>query len=143
LIQTYWVCKGFLNLNRKSLFERLDQGHFWLSKTPDVPGSKSWLTTKPRMVSCVKLNTRTKPVQTVWFFKTHLTTISDNAKRESASIINERMKSIAGSGAVILTGDFNTKACTEIYRLFLTNKAGLYPSDHFPVKAVLEINLAE
>ena len=77
---------------RKSLFERLDEGHFWLSKTPDVPWSKSWFTTKPRMVSWVKLNTRTKPVQTIWFFNTHLTTISITAKRKSASIIHERMK---------------------------------------------------
>lgn len=186
---------------RKLLFERLEEGHFWLSETPDIRGSKSWFTTKPRMVSWVKLNTRTEPVQTICFFTTHLTTVSDKAKRESANIIHERMKSIAGSGGVILTGDFNTKAFTEIYKLFLsgpdgkgvklidvysavhphsggnektyhglfggifhrridwilstrhfkpiaaaidkTNKAGLYPSDHFPVKAVLEINLAQ
>src|SRR5688572_30355099 len=40
---------------RKDRFEKLDAGHFWLSETPEVPGSKSWDTALTRMTTWVKL----------------------------------------------------------------------------------------
>src|SRR5262245_22981941 len=33
---------------KRSRFEKLDGGHFWLSETPDQPGSKSWDTSLTR-----------------------------------------------------------------------------------------------
>jgi len=32
-------------------FELVDSGHYWLSETPEVAGSKSWDSSLPRMVS--------------------------------------------------------------------------------------------
>ena len=40
---------------RADRFERLDDGHFWLSEQPDQPGSKSWDTALTRMATWVKL----------------------------------------------------------------------------------------
>ena len=40
---------------KRDRFEKLDSGHFWLSETPDVPGSKSWGAWSTRMCTWVKL----------------------------------------------------------------------------------------
>ena len=39
---------------KKSEFDILDSGTFWLSETPDVPGSKSWKTACTRIVTWAK-----------------------------------------------------------------------------------------
>ena len=36
---------------RKARFQMYDSGNFWLSETPDVPGSMSWNVSLPRMVT--------------------------------------------------------------------------------------------
>src|SRR5687767_10854722 len=40
---------------RKERFDVIASGHFWLSETPDVIGSKSWDTSLPRMVTWADL----------------------------------------------------------------------------------------
>ena len=118
---------------KASRFEKLDEGHFWLSETPDVPGSKDWFTFRPRMTSWVKLRTRTEPPRTVVFFNCHVSPTSIHAKRESARIIRERIREIAGGGPAILVGDFNTAADTETQRRFLAGAEpdGLRLADAF------------
>ena len=46
------MCGLFFRTDR---FIKLDQGHFWLSETPDKPGSKSWGSSYRRMVTWAKL----------------------------------------------------------------------------------------
>ena len=43
---------------KRGRFEKIDGGHFWLSQTPDQPGSISWDSALPRMVTWVKLRDR-------------------------------------------------------------------------------------
>lgn len=38
---------------RSSRFEAMDSGTFWISETPGVPGSKSWDSAMPRIVTWV------------------------------------------------------------------------------------------
>ena len=40
---------------RRSRFDKLIEGHFWLSEKRDQPGSQSWDTSLPRMVTWLKL----------------------------------------------------------------------------------------
>ena len=42
-------------LFRNSRFQKLIEGHFWLSETPDQPGSKGWDSSYPRMATWLKL----------------------------------------------------------------------------------------
>ena len=42
----------------KERFEHLQSGHFWLSDTPDVPGSATFGNKIPRMVTWVRLRER-------------------------------------------------------------------------------------
>ena len=49
------MCGVFFKTAR---FELLDGGHFWLSTTPEKPGSRGWGAIFPRMVTWVKLRPR-------------------------------------------------------------------------------------
>jgi endonuclease/exonuclease/phosphatase family metal-dependent hydrolase len=55
---------------RRSRFEKLDAGHFWMSRHPDRPGTSSWGALAPRMASWVKLRHRSDG-QVVYVFNTH------------------------------------------------------------------------
>lgn len=84
----------------------IDEGTFWLSKTPDVV-SKDWDAALPRICSYAqyKINDSGK---TFWFFNAHFDHIGKLARANSASLIVEKIKEIAGpTSPVILSGDFN------------------------------------
>jgi endonuclease/exonuclease/phosphatase family metal-dependent hydrolase len=92
---------------RRDRFDLLEQGTFWLSETPDVPGSRSWDAAFPRIVTWGKF--RHKDSGAVFFlFNTHFDHMGKTAREMSAKILTERAAKIAGSDPVIVTGDFNT-----------------------------------
>jgi endonuclease/exonuclease/phosphatase family metal-dependent hydrolase len=94
---------------RKDSFELLDQGHFWLSTTPDQPGSKSWDTSLPRLVSWAKLKPKHHDTPALLFANTHFDHRGKQARLESAKLIHTRLQSLADPDTpIILTGDFNT-----------------------------------
>ena len=102
---------------RKDRFKRLDGGHFWLSETPEVPGSKSWDSSLPRMVTWLKLEDQQAQSQSpIWFFNTHFDHRGPQARIESAKLIHNRLAEIGGSAAVILTGDFNSPEGSKPYQ---------------------------
>ncbi len=93
---------------RKDRFEELEHGHFWLSETPDVIGSKSWDSSLPRMVTWVCLRDRLQPdAPPITFFNTHFDHVGTTARLESARLLRTRIAAAAQSGPAIVTGDFN------------------------------------
>lgn len=93
---------------RRARFEKLDGGHFWLSETPDVVGSKSWDSSLPRMVTWVKLRERTLPnAPTILFFNTHFDHRGPTARLESSKLIRRKITELGKDSRIILTGDFN------------------------------------
>lgn len=89
-------------------FQVAESGTFWLSLTPEVPGSKSWDAAITRIVTWGKfrdLQTR----RTFFVFNTHFDHIGKTARTESARLILQRMKAYAQGAPVILMGDFNSK----------------------------------
>ena len=93
---------------REERFEEVEQGHFWLSETPEVIGSKSWDSSLPRMVTWVRLRDRRQPdASPITFFNTHFDHMGGTARLESARLLRKRIAAAAQSGAVIVTGDFN------------------------------------
>ena len=104
---------------KRSRFEKLDGGHFWLSETPDVPGSKSWDTSLTRMVSWVKLRDKLQPkAKPIMFFNTHFDHRGEQARVESAKLIRRKVEEAAKSCRVIVTGDFNAGEDNPAYRAF-------------------------
>jgi endonuclease/exonuclease/phosphatase family metal-dependent hydrolase len=186
-------------LFRRTRFEKLRDGHFWLSQTPDVIGSKGWDADLPRIVTWVELRDLANDRRPLLLVNTHFDHIGREARLESAKLLRRRMIELAGDReAVIVTGDFNARPDSPPYqemlgpsdsslrlidsfreahpqptsrqfsvhgftgensapvridwvlrsRHFLTLSAeidrnsenGRYPSDHFPVEAILRWN---
>ena len=93
---------------RRDRFEKLDGGHFWLSETPDVVGSKSWDSSLPRMATWVKLRDRKHPdAPTILFVNTHFDHMGKTARLESARLIRRKLIELGKDCRLILTGDFN------------------------------------
>ncbi len=111
---------------KRSRFEKLDSGHFWLSETPDKAGSKSWDTSLPRMVTWVKLRDRKqRSARPIAFFNTHFDHRGREARLESSRLIRRRVLAVVASGPVIVTGDFNTGEATEPYLALFDVEGGV------------------
>jgi endonuclease/exonuclease/phosphatase family metal-dependent hydrolase len=179
---------------RPERFEVDETSTFWLSETPDVPGSRSWESVCTRICTWGRFRDRLTD-SCFTLFNTHLDHRSKAAQLNGMKLILKRIKIIAPEGAVILSGDFNVfpdspviamidaimhnvwdisltpvegprytynafKYCDEppashpgpidyIYvnssvrvqgvRVLNDSEHGLYPSDHFPVLACLNI----
>lgn len=102
---------------RRDRFEKLDEGHFWLSETPDVPGSKGWDAPLARMASWVRLRDRATH-RALRFLNTHLEWEGVRARQESASLLRAHLDDLtrlAPAEPAILTGDFNDDEASETY----------------------------
>jgi endonuclease/exonuclease/phosphatase family metal-dependent hydrolase len=89
-------------------FERIDDGHFWLSETPDEPGSRGWDAKLPRMATWVRLKEREGSRRTLLFVNTHFDHIGRQARLESAKLVRVRVeKRQEGGEPLVLVGDFN------------------------------------
>jgi len=84
-------------------------GNFWLSETPDVPGSQSWATHCTRMVTWAAFR-HVESGRRFFFFNTHFDHGSAEARDKSAGLLLERIAELAGDDPVIVTGDFNAPA---------------------------------
>lgn len=99
-------------LYRKDLLRPLDMGHFWLSETPDTPGSMSWSTACTRMVTWLRFEHVPSGVQFT-FYNTHLDHRSSMARLEGARLIAARLEELAPEEPIVLTGDFNCAGGTS------------------------------
>jgi endonuclease/exonuclease/phosphatase family metal-dependent hydrolase len=108
---------------RRERFEIIDEGHFWLSKTPDVPGSKDWDAAITRMVTWLKLRDR-KNDKSFYVFNTHFDHRGAQARLESGTLIRNQIRKIAGNEALLLTGDFNCRDDSEPYAEIVAEKNG-------------------
>jgi endonuclease/exonuclease/phosphatase family metal-dependent hydrolase len=176
---------------RTDRFEKLGEGHFWLSETPDKPGSKGWDAALPRVASWVKLRDKATKRE-LTYLNTHFDHRGRKSRLESAKLIRKQLGTLASDSPVVVTGDFNSGEGSEPYEALVdgnnpklidayrevhptrakdegtfhgfkggrtaaridwvlhtgqlaataaaidhTSRAGRYPSDHFPVTAVL------
>jgi creatinine amidohydrolase len=108
---------------RADKLNALDQGHFWISETPDVPGSRSWGTSCTRMATWVRLESK----EGVKFLhiNTHLDHVSEEARVQGAQLLARQMPILSQGAPAILTGDFNAGGGTSEAWKVLTEKCGL------------------
>ncbi|MFZ5758173.1 MAG: endonuclease/exonuclease/phosphatase family protein [Thermodesulfobacteriota bacterium] len=109
-------------LFRRSAFRLLDSGCFWLSETPDVPGSKGWDSDYPRTVSWVRLACRFAEAE-LTYVNTHFD-YKPQAIEEDARCLRQWLDRVGRQTPLIVTGDFNAGKDSEAYRL-LTGKGRL------------------
>jgi endonuclease/exonuclease/phosphatase family metal-dependent hydrolase len=96
----------------------LDSGNFWLSDTPDVPGSDSWGTPYPRMVTWARFQ-RKADGRTFVMFDTHLPyrEQDDAAREKGAALILKRIAGLPPDEPFVLTGDFNTTPDSKVHAM--------------------------
>ncbi len=103
---------------RRDRFTRVAGGTFWLSTTPDVPGSKSWDAALPRICTWVRLRETTSGRELV-FANTHFDHRGQVARREAARVLSERLGPVASGIPAVLTGDFNISEETPAFRVLV------------------------
>ena len=110
---------------RKSRFELVDSGFYWLSETPDVAGSKSWDSSLPRMASWVQLRDRKANNAEFVFINTHFDHRGQTARLESARLIRRHVEKLQQQNIpVVVVGDFNTNEDGKPYQALLNGSDG-------------------
>ncbi len=104
-------------------FELLASSHFWLSETPEIAGSKSWGALLPRIVTWLQLKDKANGY-IFYVFNTHFSHVSAFARNESAILLLNKIKTIAGKAPVILMGDFNAQPAERMYTTLTDNWEG-------------------
>jgi endonuclease/exonuclease/phosphatase family metal-dependent hydrolase len=94
---------------RKDRFTRTDAGTFWLSATPEKPGTSFYTVpgAVPRIASWVRLHDN-QSGRELLVLNTHFDHISSGARRKSAALIRQRLSKLAEGIPAIVMGDFNT-----------------------------------
>ncbi len=100
---------------KKDKFKLLKRGDFWLSQTPDQPG-KGWdATCCNRICSWVQLqDIASKKI--FYFFNVHFDHQGVIARIESAKLMIEKIKTIAGNTPAVFTGDLNGGRNSDCYK---------------------------
>lgn len=87
----------------------LKWGTYWLSETPDVPGSKGWDAMYPRTATWALLQDR-KSGRKFYFVNTHLDHKGVEARKNSLALIVNKIAAMNPDGfPMVLTGDFNIR----------------------------------
>lgn len=107
---------------KKEKFEVLSQKTFWLSETPEIPGSKSWDAAITRVVTYAVFKDKDTGKKFL-YANTHFDHVGKEARKNSAELIKTYIAGfIAGTGKlpVIVSGDFNSMPADAPY-LTITN----------------------
>lgn len=97
-------------LYKKDKFDVIDQNTFWLSETPDVPGSKSWDAAITRVASWAILKDKKTKAEFL-VINTHFDHMGKEARKNSAALLKQKAVTLNKKKLpVIITGDFN---CTR------------------------------
>ncbi|MFD2540419.1 endonuclease/exonuclease/phosphatase family protein [Sphingobacterium chuzhouense] len=121
----------------KQRFKLIKDGTFWLSDTDKEKPNKGWDAALPRICTWGVFEDNQNSKQFI-FMNTHFDHIGVEARRESAKLILEKAKELAGDLPIILTGDFNVDETNEAY--FTLAKSGIVRDAHELAKMVYEPN---
>ena len=99
-------------------FEMLDSGTFWLSETPDEPGTLGWDGACKRIATWAVLRERQSGIELL-AVNTHLDHVGEIARHEGILLLSERIETLREGRAVVLTGDFNATPDSEPVGLLL------------------------
>jgi endonuclease/exonuclease/phosphatase family metal-dependent hydrolase len=176
---------------RRSRFEVREQGTFWFSPAPEVPGSTGWGNTITRICTWARLHDR-ESGRSFYVYNIHLDHESAPSREQSVQLLARRIGARPSRDPVIVTGDFNAgeeeapvqdllrlvplsdtfrrlhpdTTGVATYHAFTgridgpkidhilvshgwhvrsagidrSNEAGRYPSDHYPVYAVMRLS---
>ncbi|MFD1170761.1 endonuclease/exonuclease/phosphatase family protein [Oceanobacillus caeni] len=102
----------------KIRFSLIEHGNFWLSDTPNEPGSKNWENKIPRIATWVKLFDK-ESEQQFYVFNTHFDHHSVESRIKSAKLIIEQINELNTTLPILLTGDFNSYKNSLPFKIFI------------------------
>ncbi|MGC4032555.1 MAG: endonuclease/exonuclease/phosphatase family protein [Tepidisphaeraceae bacterium] len=108
---------------RKSRFERVDHGVFWLSTTPSVIGSVGWDASICTWARLKDLATRRE----LLLANAHFDHMGTAARTNIAKLIMAKMKEIAEALPVIMAGDLNSFDDSPAYAEFVRDSHACGP----------------
>jgi endonuclease/exonuclease/phosphatase family metal-dependent hydrolase len=97
-----------------------DNGTFWLSETPEIPGSKSWDAAITRVASWAKVTDKAN--KEFLLVNTHFDHIGKEARKNAADLITKKIESLGKNLPVILTGDFNCTRSDAPYEILMKSQ---------------------
>lgn len=103
----------FFNTNRYKL---LKHGDFGLSESPDKFGIKGWDSAFERIVTWAILKDMSNG-EKIAVFNTHFDHVGQVSRRESAKLLLAKVKEIADSLPLVITGDFNLTPDSEPFSI--------------------------
>jgi endonuclease/exonuclease/phosphatase family metal-dependent hydrolase len=103
---------------KKDKFEEVRTITFWLSKTPEEAGSKSWGSSLPRIVTWIEL-VDVDDHQHFFLFNTHFAHDSDSARIMSSKALLRAVEKISSGYPLIITGDFNMNQSSTGYKILI------------------------
>lgn len=109
---------------RRDRFEQdaSEQGVFWLSDTPEKPGSKTWGNFFPRIATWTRLIDRASS-KGFYVYNTHLDHQNEGSRQRAAVLIEQRIEQRQHKDEpVVLLGDFNSGPDSAAFGYF-TGKA--------------------
>ncbi|MDD2464344.1 MAG: endonuclease/exonuclease/phosphatase family protein [Desulfobulbus sp.] len=113
---------------RRKSFHLVDSGCFWLSETPETPGSRSWKSNYPRTVSWVRLGCPESGRELV-YANTHFD-YEPEAIIGDARCLKQWLEQLGRDTPLILSGDFNAEKDSAAYQLLTTNLCDAYHQMH-------------
>ncbi len=100
-------------LYRADLISPIESGNFWLSETPEAPGSSSWDSACNRMATWARFHHHASG-QPFYFINTHLDHRSEPARQGGSKVVLDFIKGLPNDVPLVLTGDFNSIAVSSI-----------------------------
>ena len=113
---------------KKKQLKPIRCGTFWLSETPDKPGSRGWDAACNRVVTWTEFEHR-KSGRHFLAMNTHFDHMGDTARVESAMLIINKAAELGGKLPVIVTGDFNVTDKNRAYRILTYSENEIVLSD--------------
>ena len=106
-------------LFNKKRWEVLDSGFFWLSDTPEFPGSNTWGAAFSRMVTFGLFRDFISG-DSILVVNTHFDHVSQSAREKSIGLILARFKTEISKIPVILMGDLNVTPENPVYQKIIS-----------------------
>ena len=108
---------------RQDRFAAIDQGTFWLNEKSDQPGTRYPKTCCARIASWVLLRDKAAGGREYLLVNTHWDHQIQDARRFSATLIRQRLKTLAAGRPILLAGDLNVSDDNPAFQLLLGSTA--------------------